>query len=93
MSLKGRTEDQSSTFNDLLSGALLALLLIYLILVWVFSSYSWPIAVMAILPFGITGAIIGHFVMQLDLTILSIFWNFWAIWYISQQLYYSSYFL
>ncbi len=71
--LKGRLEDQAETFADMGKGVILALTLIYLILTWVFGSYSWPLTVMAILPFGIVGAIFGHWVMGIELTILSFF--------------------
>ena len=51
----------------------LAIPLIYLVLAWVFASYGWPLVVMAVIPFGVVGALIGHWVMGLDITILSLF--------------------
>ena len=54
-------------------GAILALVLIYLVLAWVFGSYGWPLLVMMIIPFGLVGAIWGHTLMNIDLTILSMF--------------------
>jgi multidrug efflux pump subunit AcrB len=54
-------------------GAILALVLIYLVLAWVFGSYGWPVLVMMIIPFGLVGAIWGHTLMNIDLTILSMF--------------------
>lgn len=71
--LKGHSEEQAQTLNDMAKGILLAIALIYLILAWVFSSYLRPIVIMAILPFGITGAILGHWLLGKDLTILSLF--------------------
>jgi multidrug efflux pump subunit AcrB len=44
-----------------------------LILTWVFSSYGWPLVVMAAIPFGLIGALFGHALMGIDLTILSLF--------------------
>lgn len=70
---KGRAEEQRETGNDMTLGALLALIMIYIILAWVFASYSWPLAVMIIIPFGACGAIFGHWLTQIDLTILSLF--------------------
>ncbi len=70
---KGRAEDQKETSSDMLIGALLALLMIYFILAWVFSSYSWPFAIMLTIPFSLAGAIFGHVFMGIDLTILSLF--------------------
>ncbi len=69
---KGRDEERRTSFEDLKLGALLALAMIYIILAWVFESYAKPLAVMAIIPFGLVGAIVGHYVMDLNLTIISI---------------------
>ena len=69
---KGRDEERRESFADLKAGGILALALIYIILAWVFASYTKPIAVMAIIPFGLVGAIVGHMVMGHDLTIVSL---------------------
>jgi multidrug efflux pump subunit AcrB len=76
--MEGRSKDQASTMDDMKMGALIALLLIYVILAWVFSAYSWPLAVMMAIPFGLTGAILGHMLMGIDLTIMSMF-GFFAL--------------
>lgn len=70
---EGRAEDQAETISEMKQGLMLALVLIYLILAWVFSSYGWPLVVMAAIPFGLIGALFGHAVMGIDLTILSLF--------------------
>lgn len=72
-SLRGKAEEQAETFADMRYGVLLGLILIYIILAWVFNSYTWPITVMLAIPLGLTGAIFGHYLMGIDLTILSIF--------------------
>ncbi len=68
---KGRAEETADSFRDLKSGALLALGLIYITLGWVFGSYWKPFAVMAIIPFGFLGAVIGHWVTGYNITIIS----------------------
>ncbi|OKL42603.1 efflux RND transporter permease subunit [Pseudovibrio exalbescens] len=68
----GRAEEQRAAFSDLLLGAGVAIALIYLILAAVFASYTRPLAVMSIIPFGIVGAIMGHYLLGFKLTILSI---------------------
>ena len=73
VSYKGRAEEERETTSDMKQGGLLALVLIYIILAWVFASYSWPLAVMLVIPFGISGAIFGHWFLNIDLTILSQF--------------------
>ncbi len=50
-----------------------ALAMIYLVLAWLFNSYGWPLVVMAAIPFGLIGAILGHWLLNIDLTILSLF--------------------
>jgi len=69
---KGRDEERRKSFVDLRLGALLALALIFIVLAWVFESYAKPLAVMAIIPFGLVGAVVGHYVMDTSLTIISI---------------------
>jgi multidrug efflux pump subunit AcrB len=71
--LKGRAEEQAQTGKDMLLGAAVGFTLIYIILAWVFTSYSWPFAVLLAIPLGISGAIIGHWLLGLDLTMLSWF--------------------
>jgi len=69
----GRAEDQKETMTDMRRGALFALAMIYIVLAWVFGSYGWPLVVMAIIPFGIVGALMGHWVMDVTPTLLSMF--------------------
>lgn len=72
-SLEGRAADQAEALGDMRRGMLFALAMIYLILAWQFASYGWPLIVMSIIPFGLVGALVGHWLMGLDLTILSLF--------------------
>jgi multidrug efflux pump subunit AcrB len=71
--LKGRAEEQATTGKEMALGALIGLSLIYIILSWVFSSYTWPLAVILAIPLGISGAILGHWLLGLNLTMLSWF--------------------
>lgn len=66
----------SSLFNQQLMaamqmGAVLTLIFIYLILAWSFASYTWPLAVLVAIPLGLTGAIAGHWVMGVDLGVMT----------------------
>jgi multidrug efflux pump subunit AcrB len=72
-SLEGRAASQRETMADLKTGGLIALLMIYLVLAWVFSSYGWPLLVMMTIPLGLTGAVLGHGIMGMDMTLLSMF--------------------
>ncbi|MEE9375027.1 MAG: efflux RND transporter permease subunit [Rhizobiaceae bacterium] len=67
----GKDEERRKAFVDLQTGAITALVIIYIVLAWVFASYWRPIPVMLIIPFGIVGAVYGHYLMDMKLTILS----------------------
>jgi multidrug efflux pump subunit AcrB len=68
----GKAEEQAETFADIRIGAMLALALIYVILAWVFASFTRPFAVMLVIPFGLIGAVFGHLLLGYDLSILSL---------------------
>ncbi|MCP5365259.1 MAG: efflux RND transporter permease subunit [Hyphomicrobiales bacterium] len=68
----GKAEEQAQTFADMRLGAMIALVAIYIVLAWVFASYTQPLIVMAIIPLSFIGASLGHYLLGYDLTILSI---------------------
>ncbi len=72
LDMEGGLKEQREGFSDLKTGTLVALTLIYIVLAWVFSSYSRPLIVMLIIPFGIVGVVVGHLIMGMDLTMLSL---------------------
>lgn len=73
LELGGESQDQQNTNKELALGALVALLLIFALMAIPLKSYSKPLLVMSAIPFGIIGAIFGHFIMGLPLSILSFF--------------------
>lgn len=66
-------QDAGELLDNLVFAGWVAAALIFLILAWIFQSYSWPLAVMLSIPLAMTGAIAGHWIMGLDFTFLSIF--------------------
>jgi len=72
-SFQGRAADQRESMADMKSGMLLGLGLIYLILVWSFASWSWPLVVMSAIPLGLAGAVFGHWLLGMNLTMFSLF--------------------
>jgi len=75
VSVEGQSARQAETMADMKVGLglFIGLAMIYIVLAWVFSSYGWPLVVMMAIPFGLIGAILGHWWMGLDMTILSLF--------------------
>lgn len=58
--LSGLSEQESDFLTDARNGLILCLTGIYLVLAWVFASWTRPLVVMAIIPFGLVGTIWGH---------------------------------
>ena len=77
-SLEGGAARERETLSDLKLGVYVALGLIWLVLAWVFSSYGWPLLVMMTIPLGLTGAVFGHAIMGMPMTMLSLF-GFFAL--------------
>ncbi|MDY7092290.1 MAG: efflux RND transporter permease subunit [Acidobacteriota bacterium] len=70
---EGEQREQRDTLGGVLRGFLFALLIIYALLAIPFRSYLQPIIVMAAIPFGLIGALWGHVLMGINLSLLSMF--------------------
>ncbi len=68
----GEAEQQAETESSMLQMFLLALLMIYFLLAIPLKSYIQPVVIMTAIPFGIVGAILGHWLHGLSLGILSL---------------------
>ncbi len=68
----GQAEDEQKTSASLSYGLVIILLMIYGALAIPLKSYIEPLLIMAVIPFGIIGAIIGHLVLGKDISILSV---------------------
>ena len=71
-SFEGEAREQSDIFSSLIQKTLLALFIIYALLAIPLKSYIQPIIVMSVIPFGLIGAIGGHFILNQPVSILSI---------------------
>ena len=69
--LEGEQRRQRETFGSLGVGLVVVLFAIYCLLALPLKSYIQPLLVMTVIPFGIIGAVIGHWIMGQTLTILS----------------------
>src|SRR5690606_23271135 len=67
----GENREQSESLGSLRTGAMLALLAIYALLAIPFRSYMQPLIVMAAIPFGLVGAIIGHVLLGFEMSMKS----------------------
>ncbi|RHW77241.1 efflux RND transporter permease subunit [Colwellia sp. RSH04] len=71
-SLEGEAREQAESFNSLYVGLIFVFFIIYCLLAIPFKSYSQPLIVMSVIPFGAIGAVIGHWIMGMNLTIMSL---------------------
>lgn len=69
--LSGEQQEQQRTLSSLGLGMTLALLAMYMVMAVSFRSYIQPLVVLAAIPFGMVGAIIGHLLMGYDLSLVS----------------------
>ncbi|MDZ4852980.1 MAG: efflux RND transporter permease subunit [Pirellulaceae bacterium] len=70
---EGQQQETGESFNSLAIGFGIAIMSMYMLLVFEFNSYLQPLIILAIIPFSIVAAIFGHALMHLPLTLFSMF--------------------
>ena len=70
--LEGEAREQRESFGSLGYGLLFVLFMVYALLAIPFRSYLQPLIVMSVIPFGAAGAMLGHIIMGMNLTIMSL---------------------
>ncbi len=71
--MEGEGKEQQESFHDILKGVIIALFAIYTLLAIPLKSFTQPIVIMLAIPFSFVGAIIGHMLLGMNITILSMF--------------------
>ncbi len=71
--LDGLSKESQKMLKNIFTGFWLSLLGIYVLLAIPLRSYSQPLVIMVVIPFGIIGAAIGHLIMGAAVNILSLF--------------------
>ena len=71
--IEGESREDSEFMGSILKSFGLALFLIYALLAIPFRSFTQPLIVMAAIPFGMVGAVLGHKLMGYDLSMMSLF--------------------
>jgi multidrug efflux pump subunit AcrB len=70
---EGRQASMQESTQSLFRGLILALFGIYALLAIPFKSYFQPMIIMACIPFGIVGAVLGHILLGFSLSLMSLF--------------------
>ena len=71
--LMGESKRSRESMQSLKRGFLMALIAMYGLLAIPFRSYFQPVLIMAAIPFGIVGAILGHLLLGKNLSMMSMF--------------------
>ena len=70
-SLEGEQQEQGQNLKSIGKNFLLAMIVVYMLLAIPFKSYFQPLVVMSSIPFGLTGAVLGHLIMGINFSVLS----------------------
>lgn len=70
--LQGNSREQGEAVISLAQGFSLAMLAIFALMAIPLKSYSQPLIIMSVIPFGVVGAIVGHLVLGIAVSVLSI---------------------
>ena len=71
--LGGDIEEQQAQQNEQILFFLAAMIMVYILLAVPLKSYGQPLIIMSVIPFSLTGAIWGHYLLGLDLSMMSTF--------------------
>ena len=71
-SFGGEQEQQLASLGSLYRGFAVAMLMIFVLLAIPLRSYTKPFIVMAVIPFGLVGVILGHLILGIDFTTTAI---------------------
>ena len=70
---EGQKEQTNESLQSLGTGFVVALFAMFVLLTMEFKSYFQPFLIIAVIPFGIAGAVFGHAIMGMPLTLFSMF--------------------
>jgi len=71
--LSGSSQQAVEVQRDLVRGASLAIFLIYALMAIPLKSYSQPFIIMSVIPFGVIGALVGHLMLGIPVSMVSYF--------------------
>lgn len=73
LGLEGASQEEQDALGALAIGFIFAMFGIYALIAVPLKSYSQPLIIMSVIPFGIIGAVVGHLVLGMPVSILSLF--------------------
>ena len=73
ISQSGEAEQQKKSLTSLKTGFAFSIIFIYILIAISLRSYVKPLLIMSVIPFGVIGALLGHYLMGIPVSILSVF--------------------
>jgi multidrug efflux pump subunit AcrB len=71
--LEGSSQEEADLIRNMQVATIVALFLIYALIAIPLHSYSLPLVIMSVIPFGAIGAVIGHLIMGMSMSMFSLF--------------------
>ena len=71
--LSGRIQEEMESQSEQLRNFALSIMVIFALLAIPLKSYSQPLMIIMVIPFGIVGAMLGHMMLGMDLNLFSMF--------------------
>jgi len=71
--LSGKIQEEMQGFADQIRDLAISLLVIFSLLAIPLKSYTQPLMIMTVIPFGIVGSVFGHVLLGMDLNLFSMF--------------------
>ncbi len=71
--LSGASQEEVEIQSDLRQSGLLTIFLIYALMAIPLKSYAQPLIIMSVIPFGMIGALLGHLILGIPVSITSYF--------------------
>lgn len=69
----GAAVEQANAMSEMLKALTISMLLIYVLLAIPLKSYTQPLLIMSVIPFGIVGAVLGHWIVGIHFSMMSLF--------------------
>ena len=70
---EGQQQQTTDSISSLIRGLMIAIVAMFVLLTIEFRSYFQPLMILMILPFGLVGALWGHAIMGMSITLFSVF--------------------
>ena len=72
LEIKGEEKENVKVQKEMGEAAFLAMILIFMALVWMFDSVVKPLIILSVIPLSILGVLIGHLIMNINITMPSL---------------------